>query len=141
MPDQSRSVLLAERVGAKGVSLHPQSLCRLRLLPTTTPWKHDWVFRFLRQVESFTPPHTLLGPVSSAHNTTAGPVRAFADSQSEVPKKKENSTPTCPGLHQEGWGPARISVDDSCLEFGPVDFQIILRPRPGYVPKVPTTPF
>ncbi len=34
-----------------------------------------------------------------------------------------------------------FSVDDSCLQFGPADFQIILRPRPGYVPKVPTTPF
>ncbi len=32
-------------------------------------------------------------------------------------------------------------VDDSCLEFGPADSQVILRPRPGYVPKVPTTPF
>ncbi|XP_052438415.1 uncharacterized protein LOC127977534 [Carassius gibelio] len=34
-----------------------------------------------------------------------------------------------------------FSVDDSCLEFGPADSQVILRPRPGYVPKVPTTPF
>ncbi len=34
-----------------------------------------------------------------------------------------------------------FSVDDSCLQFGPADSQIILRPRPGFVPKVPTTPF
>ncbi len=34
-----------------------------------------------------------------------------------------------------------FSVDDSCLEFGPADSYIILRPRPGYVTKVPTTPF
>ncbi len=34
-----------------------------------------------------------------------------------------------------------FSVDDSCLQFGPVDSQMILRPRPGYVPKVPTSPF
>ncbi len=34
-----------------------------------------------------------------------------------------------------------FSVDNSCLQFGPADSQIILRPRPGYVPKVPTTPF
>ncbi len=32
-------------------------------------------------------------------------------------------------------------VYDSCLQFGPADSQIILRPRPGYVPKVATTPF
>ncbi len=86
-------------------------------------------------------PHTLLGPVSSAHSNTAGPVRAFTDSRAKIPKKNENSTPACTGLHLEGWGPARISVDDSCLEFGPADSQMILRPRPSYVPKVPTTPF
>ncbi len=34
-----------------------------------------------------------------------------------------------------------FSVDDSCLEFGPGNSHVVLRPRPGYVPKVPTTPF
>ncbi len=34
-----------------------------------------------------------------------------------------------------------FSVDESCLEFGPADYSATLRPRPGYVPKVPTTPF
>ncbi len=34
-----------------------------------------------------------------------------------------------------------FSVDDSCLEFGPADSHVVLRPRPGYVPKVPTMPF
>ncbi len=34
-----------------------------------------------------------------------------------------------------------FSVDDSCLEFGPGDSHVVLRPRPGYVPKVPTMPF
>ncbi len=34
-----------------------------------------------------------------------------------------------------------FSADDSCLEFGPADSSATLRPRPGYVPKVPTTPF
>ncbi len=32
-------------------------------------------------------------------------------------------------------------VDDSCLEFGPGNSCVVLRPRPGYVPKVPTMPF
>ena len=32
-------------------------------------------------------------------------------------------------------------VDESCLEFGPGDNHVVLRPRPGYVPKVPTTLF
>ena len=34
-----------------------------------------------------------------------------------------------------------FSVNESCLEFGPGDSHVLLRPRPGYVPKVPTTPF
>ncbi len=33
------------------------------------------------------------------------------------------------------------SVSEECLVFGPVYSQVVLRPRPGYVPKVPTTPF
>ncbi len=106
--------------------------------------KHDWVIRFLkgpRRLNPSCPPpfFTLLVSVSSAHSTTAGPVWAFADSRAEVPKK--NSTPACTGLHHEGWGPTHISVNDLCLEFGPADSQIILRPWPGYVPKVLTTPF
>ncbi len=32
-------------------------------------------------------------------------------------------------------------VDDLCLEFGTADSHIVLKPRPGYVPKVPTMPF
>ncbi|KAL0177313.1 hypothetical protein M9458_026207, partial [Cirrhinus mrigala] len=34
-----------------------------------------------------------------------------------------------------------LSVCDECLEFGPAYSHVALRPRPGYVPKVPTTPF
>ncbi|KAL0173211.1 hypothetical protein M9458_033522, partial [Cirrhinus mrigala] len=34
-----------------------------------------------------------------------------------------------------------FSVSESCLEFGPADSHVTLRPRPGYVPKVPTIPF
>ncbi len=34
-----------------------------------------------------------------------------------------------------------FSVSKECLGFGPVYSHVVLRPRPGYVPKVPTTPF
>ncbi len=33
-----------------------------------------------------------------------------------------------------------FSVSEECLVFGPVYSHVVLRPRPGYVPKVPTTP-
>ncbi len=73
--------------------------------------KHDWVIRFLRGAaknKSFTPPSIpLLGPVSSAHSTTAGPVRAFADSRAKVPLN-ENSASACTGLHKRVGDPTRI---------------------------------
>ncbi len=34
-----------------------------------------------------------------------------------------------------------FSVSEECLVFGPVYSNVVLRPRPGYVPKVPTPPF
>ncbi len=34
-----------------------------------------------------------------------------------------------------------FSVSEECLVFGPVYSHVVLRPRPGYVPKVPTMPF
>ncbi len=34
-----------------------------------------------------------------------------------------------------------FSVSEECLVFGPAYSHVVLRPRPGYVPKVPTTPF
>ncbi|KAL0165098.1 hypothetical protein M9458_040851, partial [Cirrhinus mrigala] len=34
-----------------------------------------------------------------------------------------------------------FSVDETCPEFRPGDSHLILRPWPGYMPKVPTTPF
>ncbi len=34
-----------------------------------------------------------------------------------------------------------FSVSEECLVFGPVYSHVVLRLRPGYVPKVPTTPF
>lgn len=33
------------------------------------------------------------------------------------------------------------SIDDSCIEFGPGDFRVTLKPWKGYVPKVISTPF
>ncbi|KAL0198414.1 hypothetical protein M9458_006954, partial [Cirrhinus mrigala] len=34
-----------------------------------------------------------------------------------------------------------FSVNEECLVFRPAYSHVVLRPRPGYVPKVPTTPF
>ncbi len=34
-----------------------------------------------------------------------------------------------------------FSVSEECLVFLPAYSHVVLRPRPGYMPKVPTTPF
>ncbi len=34
-----------------------------------------------------------------------------------------------------------FSGSEECLVFGPVYSHVVLKPRPGYMPKVPTTPF
>ncbi len=45
-------------------------------------------------------------------------------------------------LPSKGSGTSKcFSVSKECLVLGPVYSHVVLRPRPGYVPKVPTTPF
>ncbi len=47
----------------------------------------------------------------------------------------------------KGWGALRVgdlqalSINLACLEFGPNDSKVILKPRLGYVPKVLSTLF
>ncbi len=102
--------------------------------------KHDLVIRFLRGAGRLYPPRLPSIPSWDLslvlRALQQGPFGPF---QTVELKFLSDSVPAGIGLNQEGRGPARISVDDSCLEFGPS--QVILRPRPGYVPKVPTTPF
>ncbi len=68
-----------------------------------------WSSGSLGGQEGLNPPRPpsipLLGPVSSAQSTTAGPIWSVADSRAEV---FSDSAPACIGLHQEGRGPARI---------------------------------
>ncbi len=106
--------------------------------------KHDWVVRFLRGARRLNPPR----PPSIPSWDLSLVLRAlqqgpFEPLQTVEPKFLSMKTllllalasiKRVEDLHA-------FSVDDSCLQFGPADSQIILRPRPGYVPKVPTTPF
>ncbi len=39
------------------------------------------------------------------------------------------------------WDLQALSVNPACLEFGPNDSRVVLKPRLGYVPKVLSTPF
>ncbi len=121
-----------------------------RLLPTTTLWKgsrwgkHDWVVRFLRGARRLNPPR----PPSIPSWDLSLVLRAlqqgpFEPLQTVEPKFLSMKTLLLLALASiKRVGDLHaFSVNDSCLQFGPADSQIILRPRPGYVPKVPTTPF
>ncbi len=106
--------------------------------------KHDWVVGFLRGARRLNPPR----PPSIPSWDLSLVLRAlqqgpFEPLQTVEPKFLSMKTLllfALASIKRVGDLHA-FSVDDSCLQFGPADSQIILRPRPGYVPKVPTTPF
>ncbi len=101
--------------------------------------KHDWVVRFLRGARRLNPPR----PPSIPSWDLSLVLRALQQGQTVEPKFLSMKTLLLLALASiKRVGDLHaFSVDDSCLQFGPADSQIILRPRPGYVPKVPTTPF
>ncbi len=79
---------------------------------------------------SSTPLHSLLGPCSGSLRTPDCSLWAYAVSKLKY-SVYEDFAAGCIGIDQEG----------RCLEFGPGDGHLVLRSQPGYVPKVPTTPF
>ncbi len=106
--------------------------------------KHDWVMRFLRGARRLNPPR----PPSIPSWDLSLVLRAlqqgpFEPLQAVEPKFLSMKTLLLLALASiKRVGDLHaFSVDNLCLQFGPVVSQIILRPRPGYVPKVPTTPF
>ncbi len=106
--------------------------------------KHDWVVRFLRGARRLNPPRPpsipswdlslVLGALQQ------GPFEPLQTVEPKFLSMKTLLLLALASIKRVGDLHA-FSVDDSCLQFGPADSQIILRPRLGYVPKVPTTPF
>ncbi len=98
--------------------------------------KYDLVVRFLRRARRLHFPR----PPSLPSWDLALVLRALQTAPFESlqsVKLKFLSMKTLPGVgHLQAF-----SVDESCLEFGPAESSVTLRPQPGYVPKVPTTPF
>jgi hypothetical protein len=106
--------------------------------------KHDLIVRFLRGARRLNPPRPLSIPswdlslVLSALQRP--PFEPLQSAELKVLSCKTVLLVALASIKRVGDLHA-FSVDESCLEFGPANSHVILRPRPGYVPKVPTTPF
>ncbi len=106
--------------------------------------KHDLVIRFLRGARRLNPPRPPSLPSwDLALVLRALQIAPFEPLQSVELKFLSMKTLLLTALASiKRVGDLQaFSVDESCLEFGPADSSATLRPRPGYVPKVPTTPF
>ncbi len=106
--------------------------------------KHDLVVRFLRGARRLNPLRRHLVPFWDLPSVlTALKEEPFEPLQSVELKFLSLKTVLLTALASvKRVGDLQaFSVDDSCLEFGPAESHVVLRPRPGYVPKVPTTPF
>ncbi len=106
--------------------------------------KHNLVVRFLRGARRLNPPRPPSLPSWDLALVLRAPITAPFEPLQSVEMKflsmKTLLLTALASIKRVGDLQA-FSVDDSCLEFGPADSSATLRPRSGYVPKVPTTPF
>ncbi|KAL0194781.1 hypothetical protein M9458_008353, partial [Cirrhinus mrigala] len=106
--------------------------------------KHQLIVRFLRGARRVNPPRPHLVPSWDLSVTLQGlreaPFEPLGSVELKYRSLKTVLLTALASIKRVGDLQA-FSVDEACLEFGPGDSHVILRPRPGYVPKVPTTPF
>ncbi|KAI2651906.1 ORF V: Enzymatic polyprotein [Labeo rohita] len=110
----------------------------------TSLGKHQLIVRFLRGARRVNPPRP--HPIPSwdlsivLQGLREAPFEPLASVELKYLSLKTALLTALASIKRVGDLQA-FSVDEACLEFGPGDSHVILRPRPGYVPKVPTTPF
>ncbi|KAI2646315.1 ORF V: Enzymatic polyprotein [Labeo rohita] len=106
--------------------------------------KHQLIVRFLRGARRVNPPRPHLVPSWDLSVTLQGlreaPFEPLASVELKHVSLKTALLTALASIKRVGELQA-FSVNKACLEFGPGDSHVMLRPRPGYVPKVPTTPF
>ncbi len=106
--------------------------------------KHDLIVRFLKGARMINPSRPPLVPSWDLSIVLAGLQRGPFEPLDSVELKflslkTELLTPLT-SIKRVGDLQA-FSVSEECLVFGPVYSHVVLRPRPGCVPKVHTTPF
>ncbi len=106
--------------------------------------KHDLIERFLKGARRMNPSRPPLVPSWDLSIVLAGLQRGPFEPLDSVDLKflslKKALLTALTSIKRVGDLQA-FSVSKECLVFGPVYSHVVLRPRPGYVPKVPTTPF
>ncbi len=106
--------------------------------------KHDLIVRFLKGARRMNPSRPPLVPSWDLSIVLAGLQRGPFEPLDSVELKflslKTVLLTALTSIKRVGDLQA-FSVSEECLVFGPVYSHVVLRPRPGYVPKVPTTPF
>ncbi len=106
--------------------------------------KHDLIVRFLRGARRLNPSRPPLMPSWDLSIVLVGLQRGPFEPLDSVELKylsaKTALLTALTSIKRVGDLQA-FSVSEECLVFGPDYSHVVLRPRPGYVPKVPTTPF
>ncbi len=106
--------------------------------------KHDLIVRFLKGARRMNPSRPPLVPSWDLSIILSGLQRGPFEPLDSVELKflslKTALLTALTSIKRVGDLQA-FSVSEECLVFGPVYSHVVLRPRPGYVPKVPTTPF
>ncbi|KAI2668937.1 ORF V: Enzymatic polyprotein [Labeo rohita] len=106
--------------------------------------KHDLIIRFLKGARRLNPPRPHLIPSWDLAVVLQGlqrdPFEPLQSVEVDALSLKTVLLTALTSVKRVGDLQA-LSVNNACLEFGPADSHVVLRPRPGYVPKVPTTPF
>ncbi len=106
--------------------------------------KHDLIVRFLRGARRLNPPRPPLMPSWDLSIVLAGLQRGPFEPLDSVELKylsAKTALLTALTSIKRVRDLQAFSVSEECLVFGPDYSHVVLRPRPGYVPKVPTTPF
>ncbi len=106
--------------------------------------KHDLIVRFLKGARRMNPSRAPLVPSWDLSiflvGLQRGPFELLDSVEQKFLSAKTALLTALTSIKKVGDLQA-FSVSEECLVFGPVYSHVVLRPRPGYVPKVPTTSF
>ncbi|XP_056619862.1 uncharacterized protein LOC130434030 [Triplophysa dalaica] len=106
--------------------------------------RHDLIIRFLKGARRVNPPRPRSVPSWDLNVVLQGlamaPFEPLGDASLPHLTMKTALLTALASIKRVG-DLQGLSVSPGCLEFGTGNSHVVLRPRPGYVPKVPTTPF